>query len=258
MRISFSEPSFSRYIKEVLDVRGKEFEQLEKQTEQRQAFLDLCCYIMDILNVDIGAMKQSVDGKQSIKDQMQVKKYSINGKEESEGLQSHPFAKHDDMVRKIHTLQESQFFWKLWKLKAELAKNDFPDKALLSLDDVQENIYIPAMVDFQSTYLALKDFSISLGDTERQFGELLTDEKQLIKEFKIMEKSEGRPGSKSEWAEAAVVKINIYLKLSTVVKTAKMIDELRRILGLSGDFQLLDDLTKYVSRTLINIIRATG
>ncbi|TFJ98108.1 proline-rich AKT1 substrate 1 [Platysternon megacephalum] len=239
------EPSFSQYIKEVLDVRDNEFQQLKNQTQQRRAFLCLCSCIMDIIKVDVGAMEKSVAIKQSIKDQMLVKKYSINGKEKSEDLQSHPLAKHDDMVRKVHTLQESQFFRKLWKLKAELAKDVFPEKALLSLDDVEENIYIPAMDNFRVTYLALKDFSISLGDIERQFGKLLTDDQVLREEFKIMEKSEGGPSSKSEWAEAAVVKIKSYLKLSTVVKTAKMIDKLRRILGLGGDFQLLDDLTKY-------------
>ncbi|XP_065259536.1 E3 ubiquitin-protein ligase rnf213-alpha-like [Emys orbicularis] len=244
--LTLIEPSFSQYIKEVLYVRGNEFEQLKEQTQQRRAFLCLCSCIMDIIKVDVGAMEQSVAIKQSIKDQMLVKKYSIRGKEKSEDLQSHPLAKHDNMVRKVHTLQESQFFRKLWKLKAELAKDVFPDKALLSLDEVQENIYLPAMVDFQTTYLALKDFSISLGDIERQFENImLTNEKLLREEFKIMEKSEGGPSSKSEWAEAAVVKITSYLKLSTVVKTAKMIDELRKILGLSGDFQLLDDLTKY-------------
>ncbi|EMP27441.1 hypothetical protein UY3_15462 [Chelonia mydas] len=244
--ISAVPPSFSRYVTEVLDVRGKELEQLKKQTEERRAFLRLCGCITDILNVDVGAMERSVDDdKQSIKDQILVKKYSLSGEEKSEGLQSYPLVKHNDMVRKIHTLQESQFFQKLWKLKAKLAKGDFPDKALLSLDEVQKNIYIPATVDFQSTYRTLKDFSIRLGDIERQFGKLLIDEQVLRKEFKIMEKSEGGPGSMSEWAEAAVVKINNYVKLSMVVKTAKMIDELRRTLGLSGDFWLLDDLTKY-------------
>ncbi|CAM4686184.1 unnamed protein product [Lepidochelys kempii] len=240
------EPSFSQYIKEVLDVRGKELEQLKKQTEERRAFLRLCGCITDILKVDVGAMERSVDDdKQSIKDQILVKKYSVSGEEKSEGLHSNPLVKHNDMVRKIHTLQESQFFQKLWKLKAKLAKGDFPDKALLSLDEVQKNIYIPATGDFQSTYQTLKDFSIRLGDIERQFGKQLIDEQVLRKEFKIMEKSEGGPGSKSEWAEAAVVKINNYVKLSMVVKRAKMIDELRRTLGLNGDFRLLDDLTKY-------------
>ncbi|XP_067411298.1 E3 ubiquitin-protein ligase rnf213-alpha-like isoform X2 [Emydura macquarii macquarii] len=243
--LSLIDPSFSQYITEVLDVRRKEFEQLKKQTKQRQAFLSLCSCIIDIVKVDIGAMERSVAIKQSIKNQTLVKKYSVRGKEKSEDLQSHPLAKHDNMVRKIHTLEESQFFRKLWKLKAEFAKDYFPDEALLSLDDVQKNIYIPAMDNFQDTYLRLKDYSISLGEIERQFGKLLTDEKLLRKEFKIMEGSERESSSKSEWAEVAVIKINNYLKLSTVVKTAKMIDELRRILGLSGDFQLLDDLTKY-------------
>ncbi|XP_030418159.1 E3 ubiquitin-protein ligase RNF213-like isoform X2 [Gopherus evgoodei] len=243
--LTLIDPPFSQYIKEVLDVRQKEFEQLKKQTQQRQAFLYLCSCIMDIIKVDTGAMEESIAIKQSIKDQMLVKKYSKHGKEKSEDLQSHPLAKHDDMARKVHTLQESQFFRKLWKLKAELAKNVFPDKALLSLDEVQEHIYFPAMHDFQTTYLALKDFSITLGDIETQFGKLLTDDQVLRNEFKIMEKSKGGPGIKSEWAETAVVKIKSYMKLSTVVKTAKMIDELRRILGFGGDFQLLDDLTKY-------------
>ncbi|KAH1172131.1 hypothetical protein KIL84_007749, partial [Mauremys mutica] len=216
------------------------FNMLSDILQHTEEFVKLLCLI-----VDVDTMERSVDVKQSIKDQMLVKKYCISGEEKSEDLQSHPLAKHDDMVRKVHALQESQFFRKLWKLKAELAKNVFPDKALLSLDEVQENIYMPAMVDFRDTYLALKDFSISHGNIERQFGNLLTDEKVLREEFKIMEKSEGGPSSQSEWAEVAMVKINNYLELSSVVKTAKMIDELRRILGLNGDFQILEDLTKY-------------
>ncbi|XP_075784969.1 E3 ubiquitin-protein ligase rnf213-alpha-like isoform X2 [Pelodiscus sinensis] len=243
--IKLTDPSFSPYITEVLAVRRKEYEQLKKQREQRLAFLCLCACIMDIINVDIGAMKRGVAMRQSMKDQMLVKTYSCCGKEKSESLQSHPLAKYDSMVRKVHTLQESQFFRKLWKLKAELAKASFPDKTLLSLDDVQENIYIPALTDFRDTYLTLKDFSIRLGDIERHFGNLLMDEEILREEFKIMGRSEGEPGSRSEWVQAAVVKINNYLKLSTVVKTAKMIDELRQNLGFGGDFQLLDDLTKY-------------
>ncbi|KAH1172324.1 hypothetical protein KIL84_007942 [Mauremys mutica] len=49
--LSLIQPSFSQYIKEVLDVRENEFEQLKKQTQQRRAFLYLCSCIMDIIKV---------------------------------------------------------------------------------------------------------------------------------------------------------------------------------------------------------------
>ncbi|XP_074854696.1 E3 ubiquitin-protein ligase rnf213-alpha-like [Carettochelys insculpta] len=239
------EPSLDPYVQEVLSVRTEEFNQLKKQRKQRQAFLYLCSCIMDIVKVDVGTMEQTIAIKQSIKDQMLVKRYSSRGKEKSESLQSHPLARYDDMFEKVHSLQESQFFQELWKLKAEHVKASCQDDFVLSLDDVRENIYKLAMLDFQETYQALKDFSISLGDIERHFRNLLTDEHVLRNEFEIMEKSQGDPNTRSEWVKAAVFKINNYLKLSTVVKTAKIIDELRQILGLVGDFQLLDDLTKY-------------
>ncbi|EMP27446.1 hypothetical protein UY3_15467 [Chelonia mydas] len=48
--LTLIEPSYSQYIKEVLDVRRNEFEQLKKQKEQRRAFLYLCSCIMGIIN----------------------------------------------------------------------------------------------------------------------------------------------------------------------------------------------------------------
>ncbi|KAK4830963.1 hypothetical protein QYF61_014422 [Mycteria americana] len=97
----------------------------------------------------------------------------------------------------------------------------------------------------KSTYLALKDFSITLGTVQSYFEKQLANESQLTKEFKIMEMSEGKGNGKAAWIDAAVEKIKNYLTLSTVVNTAKMTDELRNTLELNGNFQILSDLTKY-------------
>lgn len=118
---------------------------------------------------------------------------------------------------------------------------------------MQENIYKPAFSDFCSTYLALKDFPISLGTVQSHFEKQLADESQLTKEFKIMEMSEGKGSGKAACIDAAVEKIKNYLTLSTVVNTARMIDELWKTLDLNGNFQIVNDLTKYVCRGHMDI-----
>ncbi|XP_029898687.1 E3 ubiquitin-protein ligase rnf213-alpha-like isoform X1 [Aquila chrysaetos chrysaetos] len=235
--------SVSSCIATVLKVRREEYEQLEEQKKQRCSFLRLCSSIEDVIRVDRSAVKKSIRKRGSFKDQMSVSKFSVNGKKESPEL--HLLAKYSDMMNKIHILEESNYFRRLWKQKAKQIKATIPEEKILLIEDVQENIYKPAIADFQSTYLALKDFSITLGTVQSHFGKQLADESQLTKEFKIMEMCEGKGNGKAAWVDAAVEKIKNYLTLSTVVNTAKMIDELRKTLEFNGNFQILNDLTKY-------------
>ncbi|KAM6211439.1 E3 ubiquitin-protein ligase rnf213-alpha-like [Sarcoramphus papa] len=235
--------SVSSCISTVLKVRREEYEQLEEQKKQRCSFLHLCSSIEDVITVDISAVKKSIRKGGSFKDQMSVSKFSVNGKKKIPEL--HLLAKYSDMMKKIHILEESNYFWRLWKQKAKQIKATIPEEKTLLIEDVQENIYKPAIADFQSTYLALKDFSITLGTVQSHFEKQLANESQLTKEFKIMEMSEGKGNGKAAWVDAAVEKIKNYLTLSTVVNTAKTIDELRKTLELNGNFQILNDLTKY-------------
>ncbi|KYO41916.1 E3 ubiquitin-protein ligase RNF213 [Alligator mississippiensis] len=232
-------------ITHVLDIREQELKQLEEQKKQKCAFIKMCNSISAVIKVDLDGMTQSTDEKQSIRNQMSVKTFSIEEEIKRADTEPPALAKYDSMVRKVYTLKESQCFPKLWKLKAEQAKGKFPGEAILSLDEAQENIYNPAMEDFEKTYRSLKDCSINFGSIKRQFKTVIKEKVLLKKEFEIMENSMGEAGSKRSWVETAMDKIHNYETLSTVVQTAQMINELRRELGLDGDFQILDDLTRY-------------
>ncbi|XP_074426105.1 E3 ubiquitin-protein ligase rnf213-alpha-like isoform X2 [Larus michahellis] len=234
--------SVSSCIATVLKVRREEYDQLEEQKQQRCSFLHLCNSIKDVIRVDKSAVSKSISETGSFKDQMSVSIFSMNGEKKMPRL--HPLAKYSDMMKKIHILEESNYFLRLWKKKAEQIKATMPKGKILLIEDVQENIYRPAIADFQSTYLSLKDFSITLGTVQSHFEKQLANESQLKKEFKIMEMSEGKGSGEAAWVDAAMEKIKNYLTLSTVVNTAKMIDELRKTLELNGNFQILSDLTK--------------
>ncbi|XP_009322559.1 PREDICTED: E3 ubiquitin-protein ligase RNF213-like [Pygoscelis adeliae] len=149
------------------------------------------------------------------------------------------------MMQKLYVVEGSHCFRKLWKMRAEQTKATIPEAQVFAVEDVQEKIYKPAIADFQKTYLSLKDFSITLGTVQSQFEKLLGEKDQLLEEFKIMEDSEGPRGGKACWIAGAVERIENYLTLSKVVNTAKVIDALRQMLRLEGDFQILSDLTKY-------------
>ncbi|XP_055559911.1 E3 ubiquitin-protein ligase rnf213-alpha-like isoform X6 [Falco cherrug] len=234
--------SFSCCITKVLEVRKQEYEQLEQQKQQRCSFLQLCCSIEGVVKVDRSTVEKSVRDSESFKDQMAVKKFSIDGKSQTE---SHVLGDYSDMMQKLHVVERSQCFRRLWKMRAEQSKATGPEDRVFSIEDVQEKIYKPAIADFQKTYLSLKDFSITLGTLQSQFEKLLEHRDQLLEEFKIMEDSEGPRHGKAYWITGAVERIENYLTLSKVVNTAKIIDALRQMLRLEGDFQILSDLTKY-------------
>ncbi|KAM6107493.1 LOW QUALITY PROTEIN: E3 ubiquitin-protein ligase rnf213-alpha-like, partial [Phoenicopterus ruber ruber] len=234
--------SFSKCITQVLEVRKQEFEQLEEQKRQRCSFLCLCRSIEDMIKVDRSIVEKSIMDNKSFKDQMSVKKFSIDGKSE---MESHVLDDYSDMMQKLHVVEKSQCFRRLWKMRAEQTKATTPEDQVFSVEDVQERIYKPAIADFQKTYLSLKDFSITLGTIQSQFEKLLGEKDQLLEEFKIMEDSEGPRGGEDHWIAGVVERIENYLTLSKVVNTAKMIDGLRQMLQLERDFQILSDLTKY-------------
>ncbi|XP_063997714.1 E3 ubiquitin-protein ligase RNF213-like, partial [Pogoniulus pusillus] len=234
--------SFCKVIATVLEVRQGEFEQLEEQKQQRRSFLRLCRGIEDMIKVDRSAVEKSISDSGSLKEQMVVQVFSLDGRRE---MSSHELSQYSQMMQKLLVLERSQCFLRLWKMRAEQAKAASPEDRLFSVEDVQEQIYKPAIADFQSTYLALRDFSITLGEVKGQFEKLLDKKDQLLDEFTVMEESEGQEGGGAAWITKAVERIETYLTLSKVVTTAKVIDALRQELQLEGDFQVLSDLTGY-------------
>ncbi|XP_065534706.1 E3 ubiquitin-protein ligase RNF213-like isoform X4 [Lathamus discolor] len=230
-------------IAEVLRVRKEEYEQLQKETEQRRSFLRLCRSIEDVIRVNKSPVEKCISKRGHFKDQISVSVFSENGQKKTS--ESHFLTKYSDMMKKIHVLEESNYFQTLWKEKAKQIKAIIPEEKILLIEDVEENIYKPAIADFQSTYLSLKDLSITIGTVQSHFEMQLADESQLRKEFTIMEMSEEKGDGKAAWVDAAVGKIKNYLTLSTVLNTAQMIDELRKTLDLNGNFQIISDITKY-------------
>lgn len=67
--------------------------------------------------VDRSAVNKSIINRGSFKDQMSVSTFSVN--DERKVPQLHLPAKYSDMMKKIHTLEESNYFQRLWKQKAE-------------------------------------------------------------------------------------------------------------------------------------------
>lgn len=62
-------------------------------------------------------MNKSIINRGSFKDQMSVSTFSVNGERKTPQL--HLPAKNSDMMKKNHILEESNYFQRLWKQKAE-------------------------------------------------------------------------------------------------------------------------------------------
>ncbi|XP_060763768.1 E3 ubiquitin-protein ligase rnf213-alpha-like isoform X2 [Neoarius graeffei] len=137
----------------------------------------------------------------------------------------------------INFLSKSTYFRELWRETAKQAKDTESEHVLIPLDQVCDKIYKPAFEEFQNSYKALKNLSMSLQDLESKLGTILNS---MPKELKRM--ADVFSEDKCEWIQKTYKHIERYRALQSVKENADVIIELKNNLGLCGDFSGIDNL----------------
>lgn len=137
----------------------------------------------------------------------------------------------------INFLSKSTYFRELWRETAKQAKDTESEHVLIPLDQVCDKIYKPAFEEFQNSYKALKNLSMSLQDLESKLGTILNS---MPKELKRM--AHVFSEDKCEWIQKTNKHIEHYRALQSVKENADVIIELKNNLGLCGDFSGIDNL----------------
>ncbi|KAI4894839.1 hypothetical protein NFI96_022184, partial [Prochilodus magdalenae] len=139
---------------------------------------------------------------------------------------------------KIKLASKSRVFKAHWKSAAEKDRQA-NGVSEMSLCDLYERVYRPALEDFTKFYEMIKDQSMCVDEFETMFGDCT--EGQTEAELEVMKVCLNDITEK-KWIEGAFKSIKRYRLLCTLEKHAQIIYALKEALKLQGDFQFLLDI----------------
>ncbi|XP_063062070.1 E3 ubiquitin-protein ligase RNF213-like [Engraulis encrasicolus] len=131
------------------------------------------------------------------------------------------------MFENICSLSESSYFRTIWRQIAN-------DVQSCEFRDIYDTVYKPAIREYEHTFKELMDLSMTLEDLQQKMGSFMRNG-SLTKELNIMDTVFGKT-AKEEWVHETQEHIKRYNDLRSAVKNAKVINDIRNSLRLSGDF----------------------
>ena len=161
-----------------------------------------------------------------------------------------------EVLSTLGRVQESLTFKALWKKygnKAQRAREkDDTRKRQLSICDVVENVWKPAITNWTQNVASVKDGTISLGDVDRLFDSYKNREKELEGELFCMFKvNAGQTVSNArelkKTVEERLAQIQRYQHLHQYSSAADTVWEFKEAMGFTGDFKVIEDLRNQVS-----------
>ena len=161
-----------------------------------------------------------------------------------------------EVLSTLRRVQESLTFQALWKKygnKAQTArKNDDTRRPQLSVSDVVESVWKPAIKSWTQNVCSVKDGTISLGDVDRLFDGYRDRKKELERELCCMFKVNTaqtitNPKELNKTVRERVAQIQRYQHLHQYSNAADTIWEFKEAMGFTGDFKVIEDLRNQVS-----------
>lgn len=154
-----------------------------------------------------------------------------------------------EMASKLDSLKDSHVFQDFWHETAELLSNDTLDQdrreLKLSLPDVVDHLYYPCYEKFYKLYMNLRSGEITFADVDVIFRDFKDKYDELNVDLKFMCTLD--PQDRKGWISQRVRQIKEYHTLYQAVSSAKVIVQVRRALGVTGDFSVLNPLLNFVS-----------
>ena len=156
----------------------------------------------------------------------------------------------------LHKVQESSTFQALWTQygkKAQAAReNDEAQKRALSISSVVDNVWKPAYEKWNQLVACAWNGTLTLGDVDKFFESYKDRKKELVQElFCIFKLDQSQTSSNTRQlkyiAERRATQIQLYQQLHQYVTAADKIWEFKESMGLTGDFNIIEDLRNQVS-----------
>ena len=151
------------------------------------------------------------------------------------------------------------FFCRLWDERVNTCFSEIEnDPQSLTYEDIDERIWQQIYKECKKTLQQLSNLKLSLQNVKRYFFERYDGKKPLKEDLKKLCIAMNRcnelkpaasrlPAFETEWIADAVARIELYKHLCRYASAAEAIIKLRGTLGLTGDFTVVEMLSKAVS-----------
>ncbi|XP_053516781.1 E3 ubiquitin-protein ligase RNF213 [Artibeus jamaicensis] len=153
-----------------------------------------------------------------------------------------------EMAQRVDLLKDSHIFRTLWEEAAEalhlVPEEEEEEEARPSVDieDVYEELYRPCLDKFCKLYEDLKSGELTLAEVDTVFKVFVDRSSSLAADLSIMCALD--PEAPRDWVPRCVKQIREYQRLQRAGDVARVIQEVRAALGLTGDFEVLDILLR--------------
>ncbi|XP_058026835.1 E3 ubiquitin-protein ligase RNF213 isoform X2 [Ahaetulla prasina] len=149
----------------------------------------------------------------------------------------------------VYDYKDSHIFLHCWEQAAKKLMDNMEDsdtEETLDMEYVHDCLFDPCYKEFQRIYHSLKLGDLTFHEVNVLFKDFNNDYAELRRDFKIMSKLQSRDNGK--WIGERIQQIQQYHELDLALDSAKVIDEVKDVLKLSGDFSVLQQLLNLTSQ----------
>uniref|UniRef100_A0A8D2LRN9 RING-type E3 ubiquitin transferase n=1 Tax=Varanus komodoensis TaxID=61221 RepID=A0A8D2LRN9_VARKO len=154
-----------------------------------------------------------------------------------------------EVSKHICNIKESHIFHYCWELTAKKLAEDADnldseeDIAILNLDEVPDFLFDPSYREFCRLYNCLKSGELTFAEVDALFKDFVNDYDEVKKDFQIMCGQHSHDGG--EWIDERIHQIQQYHELHLALDSAEVIEAIKEVLNLSGDFKVLLHLLNF-------------
>uniref|UniRef100_A0A670Y6Z8 RING-type E3 ubiquitin transferase n=1 Tax=Pseudonaja textilis TaxID=8673 RepID=A0A670Y6Z8_PSETE len=151
-----------------------------------------------------------------------------------------------NVSKDIYDYKDSHIFMHCWEQAAKMLMDHMENsdsEETLDMEDVNNRLFYPCYKKFQRIYDSLKLGDITFAEVNILFKDFNNDYEELRRDFEIMCKLQTRDNG--EWIGERIQQIQQYYELNLALDSAKVIDKVKDVLKLSGDFSVLQQLLNF-------------
>ncbi|XP_048222860.1 E3 ubiquitin-protein ligase RNF213 [Perognathus longimembris pacificus] len=243
------DPSFQESpwgTREVLHWRRAELRALEREERCVGSLLQLCERLRSFLHVDFGELEARHREDLSRKRLNEVVSVTPPSRSFSKPKTHYNLQPEiQEMASRMDLLKDSHVFHVLWESMVEPLNglDQEPEKPVIPLSSLHEHLFSPCYERFTKLYRDLKSADITFQEIADTFKDFVGKYEELTADLRVMCMLE--PEAPEDWIPERVSQIKEYHSLHQAASTARVICQVQRNLGLTGDFSVLSTLLSF-------------
>ncbi|XP_039201899.1 E3 ubiquitin-protein ligase RNF213-like isoform X2 [Crotalus tigris] len=237
-------------LENVLDLRRQEVLHVKKEQKYLGVLLDMLRKIQCYLKVDLTEVEQKHSGNLSLKTLDAVVKVRKPTSCSDDGIETSLHLSEELKVvsKCVHDYRDNHIFLHCWEQAAKRLMNNMEDsdtEQTLDMEEVYDCLFNPCYKEFRRIYDSLKLGDLTFAEVNALFKDFNNHYEELRRDFQSMRQLQYQDNG--EWIDERIQQIQQYHELDLALDSAKVIDKVKEVLKLTGNFGVLQQLLNLTS-----------